>query len=162
MKEEQGVAGLENTEISIPIGDDYPEIREGIRAICARYPLDYWLKVEKAEEYPHEFVDAMTEAGWLAALIPEEYGGAGLPFRAAGVILQELNIMGAHSGMVFAQMYTMGTVLRHGSDEQKQRYLPQIAAGKLRLQAFGVTEPTSGSDTTSLRTMAVRNGDHYS
>lgn len=151
----------ESVDLSIPIGEDHPEIREGIRAICADFPLSYWLKVEKAEEYPQDFVNAMTKAGWLSALIPESYGGSGLSFRAAGVILEEIMAAGSQAGMIFAQMYTMGTVLRHGSDEQKSRYLPEIAAGRLRLQAFGVTEPTSGSDTTSLRTRAVRSGDHY-
>jgi acyl-CoA dehydrogenase len=148
-------------ELAVPIGDDYPELREGIRAICARYPLTYWLKVEDTEDYPHEFVEALTEAGWLAALIPEEYGGGGLNFRAAGIILEEVNASGAQAGMIAAQLYTMGTLLRHGSAEQKRAYLPEIAAGKLRLQAFAVTEPNSGSDTTSIRTMAVRVGDEY-
>jgi acyl-CoA dehydrogenase len=151
----------DNFEISIPIGDDHPELRQGIRALCANFPLNYWLQVEKEEAYPDAFVKAMTEAGWLAALIPTEYGGAGLSFRAAGVILEEINIAGANSGMIHAQMYTMGTVLRHGSDVQKEKYLPEIAAGKLRLQAFGITEPTSGSDTTSLKTRATRQGDRY-
>jgi acyl-CoA dehydrogenase len=155
------VSASQVTEITMPIGEDFPELREGIRALCAHFPLNYWLEIEKADAYPDAFVDAMTEAGWLAALIPEEYGGAGLSFRAAGVILEEINIAGANSGMVHAQMYTMGTVLRHGSEEQKRKYLPEIAAGRLRLQAFGITEPTSGSDTTNLKTRAVRKGDKY-
>lgn len=151
----------EAVNISLALGEDHPDIRQGIRALCADFPLNYWMGVEKAEAYPHEFVDAMTAAGWMAALIPEEYGGIGLSFRQVGVILEEIMASGAQAGMIFAQMYTMGTVLRHGSAEQKQRYLPEIAAGRLRLQAFGVTEPTSGSDTTSLKTRAVRDGDHY-
>ncbi|KCZ58704.1 acyl-CoA dehydrogenase family protein [Hyphomonas chukchiensis] len=151
----------EPIELTITSGEDYREIREAIRSLCTKFPLDYWLKVEKAEAYPQAFVDALTEAGWLSALIPEEYGGAGLPFRAAGVVLEEIMACGGNAGMIFAQMYTMGTVLRHGSAEQKQKYLPEIAKGNIRLQAFGVTEPTSGSDTTSLRTSAVRDGDSY-
>jgi alkylation response protein AidB-like acyl-CoA dehydrogenase len=148
-------------EVKIPLGRDLPEIRDGVRAVCARFPLNYWLEIEEADAYPDEFVAAMTEGSWLATLIPEKYGGAGLSFRAAGVILEEIMESGANSGMIHAQMYTMGTVLRHGNDEQKQRYLPAIAEGRLRLQAFGITEPTSGSDTTSIRTRAVRDGDDY-
>ena len=115
----------------------------------------------RARPIPTEFVNALTEAGYLAALIPEEYGGAGLPLRAAGVILEEIHAAGCNAGRRHAQMYTMGTLLRHGSDEQKSKYLPKIASGELRLQAFGVTEPTTGSDTTQLKTRAVREGDHY-
>jgi acyl-CoA dehydrogenase len=151
----------EAVEVAIPLGQDLPEIRAGVRAVCADFPPDYWLKIEEADEYPVEFVKAMTDGGWLATLVPQEYGGAGLTFRAAGVILEEIMASGANSGMVHAQMYTMGTVLRHGSAEQKNRYLPAIAEGRLRLQAFGITEPTSGSDTTSIRTKAVRDGDDY-
>ncbi len=153
--------GKTATAINIPLGEDLPEIRDAVRRICADYPLNYWLDMEEKDEYPHAFVNTMTEAGFLATLIPESYGGAGLSFRAAGVILEEVMACGGNSAMIHAQMYTMGSVLRHGSDEMKQRYLPELAAGKLRLQAFGVTEPTSGSDTTSLRTSAVRKGDHY-
>ena len=140
---------------------DYPEIRDSVRRICANFPGAYWRDLEKQEAYPTEFVRAVTEAGYLGALIPEEYGGSGMPLRAAAVILEEIHASGCSAGACHAQMYIMGTLLRHGSEEQKRRYLPQIASGALRLQAFGVTEPTSGSDTTSLRTRAVRDGDHY-
>ena len=140
---------------------DYPEIRDSVRRICANFPGAYWRELEKQEAYPTEFVRAVTEAGYLGALIPEEYGGSGMPLRAAAVILEEIHASGCSAGACHAQMYIMGTLLRHGSEEQKRRYLPQIASGALRLQAFGVTEPTSGSDTTSLRTRAVRDGDHY-
>jgi acyl-CoA dehydrogenase len=147
--------------VSMDLGEDYPEIRESVRRICADFPGAYWRDLDEREAYPSEFVKAMTEAGFLSALIPEEYGGAGLPLRAAGVVLEEIHASGGNAGATHAQMYTMGTVLRHGSPEQKQRYLPEIAAGRLRLQAFGVTEPTSGTDTTKLKTRAVRDGDHY-
>jgi acyl-CoA dehydrogenase len=147
--------------VSMDLGEDFPEIREGVRRICADFPGAYWRQLDEEEAYPSAFVKAMTEAGFLSALIPESYGGAGLPLRAAGVILEEIHASGANASATHAQMYTMGTVLRHGSAEQKQRYLPQIAAGKLRLQAFGVTEPTSGTDTTKLKTRAVREGDRY-
>ncbi|MCW8086874.1 acyl-CoA dehydrogenase family protein [Sabulicella glaciei] len=140
---------------------DYPEIRDSVRRICAGFPGAYWRELEMREEYPTEFVRAVTEAGYLGALIPEEYGGSGMPLRAASVILEEIHSSGCSAGACHAQMYIMGTLLRHGSEEQKRRYLPGIASGALRLQAFGVTEPTSGSDTTSLRTRAVREGDHY-
>jgi acyl-CoA dehydrogenase len=140
---------------------DYPEIRDSVRRICANFPGAYWRELEKQEAYPTEFVRAVTEAGYLGALIPEEYGGSGMPLRAAAVILEEIHASGCSAGACHAQMYIMGTLLRHGSEDQKRRYLPQIASGALRLQAFGVTEPTSGSDTTSLRTRAVREGDHY-
>ena len=148
-------------DISMHLGEDYPEIRESVRRICADFPGPYWQQLDDQEAYPSDFVKAMTEAGFLAALIPEEYGGAGLPLRAAGVILEEIHASGGNAGATHAQMYTMGTVLRHGSPEQKDRYLPKIAAGELRLQAFGVTEPTSGTDTTKLKTRAVRDGDEY-
>ena len=148
-------------DISMHLGEDYPEIRESVRRICADFPGPYWQQLDDQEAYPSDFVKAMTEAGFLAALIPEEYGGAGLPLRAAGVILEEIHASGGNAGATHAQMYTMGTVLRHGSPEQKDRYLPKIAAGELRLQAFGVTEPTSGTDTTKLKTRAVRDGDGY-
>ena len=141
--------------------DDYPEIRESVRRICADFPGSYWRALDEQEAYPSEFVTAMTQAGFLSALIPEQYGGAGLPLRAAGVILEEVHACGGNAAATHAQMYTMGTVLRHGSAEQKARYLPEIAAGRLRLQAFGVTEPTTGTDTTKLKTRAVRDGDHY-
>jgi acyl-CoA dehydrogenase len=147
--------------VTLDLGEDYPEVREGVRRICADFPGSYWRELDAREAYPSEFVTAMTEAGYLAALIPEEYGGAGLPLRAAGVVLEEIHASGGNAGATHAQMYTMGTVLRHGSEAQKARYLPKIAAGELRLQAFGVTEPTSGTDTTKLKTRAVRDGDEY-
>src|SRR5437764_13772764 len=129
------------------------EIRAGVRTLCDRFPGEYWRGLEP-DRYPDEFVAALTRDGWLAALIPEEYGGAGLSLTAASVILEEINASGGNAGACHAQMYTMGTILRHGSPEQKERYLPKIASGELRLQAFGVTEPTAGSDTTSLETTA--------
>ena len=147
--------------LTMTLGEDYPEIREGVRRICADFPGAYWRELDEREAYPSEFVQAMTDAGFLSALIPEEFGGAGLPLRAAGVILEEVHACGGNAGATHAQMYTMGTVLRHGSPAQKAKYLPEIAAGRLRLQAFGVTEPTSGTDTTQLKTRAVRDGDHY-
>ena len=134
---------------------DLAEIRSAVRELCGRFPGEYWRALEP-DRYPEEFVAALTEAGWLAALIPEEYGGAGLSLTAASVILEEINASGCNSGACHAQMYTMGTILRHGSEEQKERYLPRIASGELRLQAFGVTEPSVGSDTTSLQTTATR------
>src|SRR5947199_3036775 len=129
------------------------EIRVAVRELCEGFPGEYWRGLEP-DRYPEEFVAALTEHGWLAALIPEEYGGAGLGLTAASVILEEINASGGNAGACHAQMYTMGTILRHGSDEQKDRYLPRIASGELRLQAFGVTEPTVGSDTTSIQTTA--------
>lgn len=154
---------MENTAqtISLEMGEDYPEVRESVRRVCADFPGSYWRKLEETEAYPSEFVRALTEAGYLGALIPEVYGGSGMPLRAAAVILEEIHASGCNAGACHAQMYTMGTVLRHGSEEQKQRYLPQIASGKLRLQAFAVTEPTSGTDTTKLKTRAERDGDSY-
>lgn len=151
----------DTTETTITLGDDFPEIRESVRRICADFPGSYWRDIDKREAYPTEFVKAMTDSGYLAALIPEEYGGAGLPIRAAGVILQECHAAGCYAAACHAQMYTMGTLLRHGTPEQKAKYLPRIASGELRLQAFGVTEPTTGTDTTKLKTRAVRDGDHY-
>src|SRR5512134_423839 len=148
-------------QVSVPLGEDYPEIRESVRRICADFPNEYWMKLDETEAYPKAFVDALTQAGYLGALIPEEYGGAGLPLRAAGVILEECHAAGCYAAAAHAQMYTMGSVLRHGSAEQKRKYLPKIASGELRLQAFGVTEPTTGTDTTQLKTKAVREGDHY-
>jgi acyl-CoA dehydrogenase len=148
-------------EVSVPLGEDYPEIRDSVRRICADFPGAYWRDLDEREAYPTGFVKALTEAGYLAALIPEEYGGAGLPLRAAGVVLEECHAAGCYAAAAHAQMYTMGSLLRHGSPEQKARYLPKIASGELRLQAFGVTEPTTGTDTTKLKTRAVRDGDHY-
>jgi acyl-CoA dehydrogenase len=140
---------------------DYSDIRDEVAKLCAQYPGPYWQAKDKVREYPSEFVAALGEAGYLAALIPEEYGGAGLPLSAAAAILEEIQRQGCNGGAVHAQMYVMGTVLRHGSEEQKARYLPKVATGELRLQAFGVTEPTSGTDTLSLKTVAKRDGDHY-
>ncbi len=137
------------------------EIRSAVRDLCRQYPDEYWRKIDEARGFPEEFVQELTNAGWLAALIPEEYGGSGLGIMEASIILEEINRAGGNSGACHAQMYTMGTVLRHGSEEQKQKYLPKIACGELRLQSFAVTEPNSGTDTTKLRTAAVRNGDHY-
>jgi len=154
-------ASTTHAEVSVPLGEDYPEIRDSVRRICADFPGAYWRDLDEREAYPTEFVNALTEAGYLAALIPEEYGGAGLPLRAAGVVLEECHAAGCYAAAAHAQMYTMGSVLRHGSPEQKARYLPKIASGELRLQAFGVTEPTTGTDTTKLKTRAVRDGDHY-
>lgn len=145
----------------VELGHDYAELRDSVRAHCARYPGSYWRTLEETSRYPTEFIAEMTRAGFFAALIPEEYGGSGLPLRAAAVILEEINASGCTASQGHAQMYIMGTLLRHGSAEQKQRYLPQIASGQLRLQAFAVTEPTTGSDTTSMKTRAVRKGDTY-
>src|SRR5687767_11717525 len=125
--------------ILVPLGDDYPEIREGVRAICERFPGRYWRELEDRDAYPDEFVGALTDAGFLAALIPQEYGGSGLPLRAAAVILEEIHASGCNAGACHAQMYIMGTLLRHGSPAQKEKYLPKIASGELRLQAFAVT-----------------------
>ena len=142
--------------------DEFADIRTSVRALCAKFPGEYWRGLDRERAYPTEFVAALTEAGYLAALIPEEYGGSGLNLGAAAAILEEVHASGGNGAACHAQMYTMGTILRHGSDAQKQRYLPLIASGELRLQAFGVTEPTSGTDTLSLRTTAKREGnDHY-
>ena len=139
----------------------YPEIREAVARLCADFPGEYWRKLDRDSEYPTEFVRALTNAGYLSVLIPEEYGGSGLPLGAACAVLEEIQRSGGNGGACHAQMYTMGTLLRHGSNEQKQQYLPAIADGSLRLQAFGVTEPTSGTDTSRIRTSAVRDGDDY-
>jgi acyl-CoA dehydrogenase len=141
--------------------DDIAAIRQSVRALCAKFPGEYWRKLDRERAYPTEFVAALTEAGFLAALIPEEYGGSGLTIRAAAAIVEEIHAAGCNGAACHAQIYTMGTLLRHGSAAQKKQYLPGIASGKLRLQAFGVTEPTSGTDTLSLRTTAVKQGDHY-
>ena len=145
--------------VMLALGEDYPELRESVRRICEKYPGAYWRGLEDAQEYPTEFVDELTRAGFLASLIPEEYGGAGLKLSAAAAILEEIQRAGCNGGGCHAQMYTMGTLLRHGSDEQKAKWLPKIASGQLRLQAFGVTEPTSGTDTSSLKTFARREGN---
>jgi acyl-CoA dehydrogenase len=144
-----------------PRSAEHFEIRQAVRAACAPFDGAYWQRIERGAEYPVEFVQALTAAGWLAALIPEEYGGGGLTITQASVILEEINRSGANSGACHAQMYTMGTLLRHGSPAQKNRYLPAIAAGELRLQSFAVTEPTTGTDTTQTRTTATRRGDRY-
>src|ERR1039458_8388520 len=136
-------------------------IRENVHAICQDFPDTYWREVDKKEEYPQDFVNALTSSGYLASLIPEEYGGAGLGITEAGIILEEVNRSGGNAGACHAQMYTMGTLLRHGSDAQKRAYLPKIASGALRLQAFGVSEPTIGSDTTQMKTFASRKGDTF-
>ena len=147
--------------IMMEVGETWPEIREAVRRLCANYPGEYWRELDRNREYPEVFVKALTDAGYLAVLIPEEYGGSGLPISAGSAVLEEVNASGCNAGACHAQMYIMGTLLRHGSDEQKQRYLPKIATGELRLQAFGVTEPSSGTDTLSLRTTAVREGNGY-
>src|ERR1700751_221409 len=141
--------------------DDLAPIRESVRALCAGFPGEYWRRLDRERAYPEEFVAALTKAGFLAALIPEEWGGSGRRMPAPAAIMEEIQACGCNGAACHAQMYTMGTLLRHGSIEQKKRYLPGIARGELRLQAFGVTEPTSGTDTLSLRTTAVREGDHY-
>jgi alkylation response protein AidB-like acyl-CoA dehydrogenase len=146
---------------SVPLGEDWPELREATGRICAGYPAEYWRRLEDEHGYPTEFIRDLTEAGFLGALIPEAYGGGGLPLRAAAVILETINRHGCTASQGHAQMYIMGTLLRHGSEAQKRQFLPRIAAGELRLQAFGVTEPTSGTDTLSLKTTAKRDGDHY-
>jgi acyl-CoA dehydrogenase len=141
--------------------DTHEEVRSGVRALCAQFPDEYFRKVDLARGYPTEFVDALTKAGWLAALIPAEYGGSGLSLAEASVIMEEINRSGGNSGACHGQMYVMNVLVRHGSERQKQEYLPKIASGDLRLQSMAVTEPTTGTDTTKLKTTAVRKGDHY-
>ena len=141
--------------------DTHQPLREAVRDLCGAFDGEYWRQVDEARGYPEAFIKALEEAGWLGALIPEEYGGSGVSLTEASIILEEINHAGGNSGYVHAQMYTMGTVLRHGSEEQKRKYLPGIASGKLRLQSFGVTEPSTGTDTTNLKTTAVRKGDRY-
>ena len=141
--------------------DAYAEIREGVRALCNQFDSAYWQKVDEARGYPEAFVEALTKAGWLAALIPEEYGGSGLSLTAASVIMEEINRSGGNSGACHGQMYNMGTLLRHGSEAQKRTYLPKIASGELRLQSMGVTEPSAGTDTSKIKTVATRKGDRY-
>ncbi len=141
--------------------EQYQEIRDAVVKLCARFPGEYWRTLDREMAYPREFVEALTEAGWLSILIPEGYGGSGLPLSAAAAVLEEIQRAGCNGGACHAQMYTMGTLLRHGSEAQKQRYLPKIASGELRLQAFGVTEPTSGTDTGALKTTARLEGDHF-
>ena len=139
----------------------YQDIREAVRDLCAQFPSEYFRKVDEERGYPEDFVRALTEAGWLAALIPQEYGGSGLGLTEASVIMEEINRSGGNSGACHGQMYNMGTLLRHGSEAQKREYLPRIAAGELRLQSMGVTEPTTGTDTTKIKTTAVKRGDRY-
>jgi acyl-CoA dehydrogenase len=141
--------------------DSFTDIREAVRDLCAQFPAEYFRKIDEERGYPEAFVDALTKAGWLAALIPQEYGGSGLGLTEASVIMEEINRAGGNSGACHGQMYNMGTLLRHGSQEQKERYLPKIANGELRLQSMGVTEPTTGTDTTKIKTTAVRRGDRY-
>ena len=148
-------------DVMAPAGETFADIREGVRALCARFPGAYWRALDRERAYPQEFVRALTGAGYLAALIPEEYGGSGLPLAAGGAILEEIHRAGCNGAACHAQMYTMGTVLRHGSTEQKRAWLPGIASGALRLQAFAVTEPATGSDTTRLKTTAARDGNGY-
>ncbi len=156
------VAVAENDDsILVEAGKDHSELRQAVRRLCAGFPAPYWRALDEKSGYPTEFVKALTDAGFLGALIPEEYGGSGMPLRAAAVILEEINASGCQASPAHAQMYIMGTLLRHGSDAQKRKYLPAIASGELRLQVFGVTEPTTGSDTTQLKTRAERRGDVY-
>jgi len=147
--------------VQIDLTESYSDIRTLVQRICSKFPGEYWRKLEETQSYPTEFVAALTEAGLLGSLIPEEYGGLGLPLGSAAATLEEIHTQGCNAGACHAQMYIMGTVLRHGNPEQKKRYLPDIAAGRLRLQAFGVTEPTTGSDTTKLKTRAEKRNDHY-
>jgi len=137
------------------------DIRDGVRALCAQFPAEYHRKIDEDRAYPEEFVDALTREGWMAALIPEEYGGSGLGLTEASVIMEEINRAGGNSGACHGQMYNMNTLVRHGSEEQRQQYLPLVAEGKLRIQSMGVTEPTTGTDTTKIKTTAVKKGDRY-
>ena len=145
----------------IPAPDQFQELREALRELCAHYPDAYWREIDEARGFPEAFINALTQAGWLAALIPQEYGGSGLGLAEASVVMEEINRNGGNAGFCHGQMYNMGTLLRHGSSEQKKQYLPRIATGELRLQSMGVTEPTTGTDTTKLKTVAVRKGDRY-
>ncbi len=141
--------------------NNYDDIRDGVRALCAKFPAEYHRKVDEERAYPEAFVDALTQEGWMSALIPEDYGGSGLGLTEAGVIMEEINRAGGNSGACHGQMYNMSTLVRHGSEAQRQTYLPQIAEGKLRIQSMGVTEPTTGTDTTKIKTTAVKKGDAY-
>ncbi|MBA3996766.1 MAG: acyl-CoA dehydrogenase [Candidatus Accumulibacter sp.] len=147
--------------LNFNLNETHMEIREAVRDLCSHYPDEYWRKIDEARGFPEQFVTALTEAGWLAAMIPEEYGGSGLGLTEASVVLEEVNRCGGNSGTIHGQMYNMGTLLRHGSPAQKQMLLPKIASGELRLQTMAVTEPTTGTDTTQLKTTAVRKGDRY-
>ena len=146
---------------TIPAPDAYQDMRDALRSLCSSFDSTYWQKVDHERGYPEAFVNALTTAGWMAALIPAEYGGSGLGLVEASVIMEEVNLSGGNAGALHGQMYNMGTVLRHGSEAQKQRYLPRIASGELRLQSMAVTEPTTGTDTTKLKTTAVKQGDRY-
>ncbi len=150
-----------NPMLSMPDQNSHADLREGVRAVCNQFDSAYWQQIDEARAYPEAFVTALTQAGWLSALIPEEYGGSGLTLTEASIIMEEINRSGGNSGACHGQMYNMGTVLRHGSDAQKQKYLPKIATGELRLQSMGVTEPTAGTDTTKIKTVAVKKGDRY-
>src|SRR6267154_685389 len=141
--------------------DQYQDIRDALRSLCTAFPDEYHRKIDEQRGYPKAFVDALTKAGWLAAMIPTEYGGSGLGLAEATVVMEEINRSGGNSGACHGQMYNMGTLLRHGSDAQKQLYLPKIASGEWRLQSMGVTEPSTGTDTTKIRTIAVKKGDRY-
>ena len=144
-----------------PQSEKYQDVRDGVRALCGQYPDEYHRRIDAQRGYPEEFVKALNDAGWLAAMIPQEYGGSGLGLAEASVIMEEINRTGGNAGACHGQMYNMGTLLRHGSDAQKLKFLPKIAAGELRLQSMGVTEPTTGTDTTKIKTTAVRKGDRY-
>ena len=146
---------------TLPAPDEYQELRDAVRALCADFDSSYWQNIDEQRGYPEAFVDALTQAGWLAALIPTQYGGSGLGLAQASVIMEEINLSGGNAGSCHGQMYNMGTLLRHGSDQQKDHYLPKIASGEWRLQSMAVTEPTTGTDTTQLKTTAVRLGDRY-
>ena len=146
---------------AVPETDEFADIRESVAKLCAQFPGEYWRQLDREMAYPQAFVQALIEAGYLSVLIPEEYGGSGLSLSAAAAIMEQIQLSGCNGGACHAQMYTMGVLLRHGSDAQRRKWLPQIASGELRLQAFGVTEPTSGTDTTSLKTFAKKDGDSY-
>jgi len=156
-----GMTIISSREKQMPEESSHPEVRQAITRLCADYPNDYWRDKDRDKSYPAEFVQALTEAGYLSVLIPEEYGGAGMDLAAACAVLEEIQRSGANGAACHAQMYIMGTLLRHGNATQKQKYLPHIASGALRLQAFGVTEPSSGTDTTRIKTRAQRDGEHY-
>jgi len=146
---------------ALPPPDDHQELRDAVRALCVGFDSSYWQRIDEQRAYPEAFVDALTKAGWLAALIPTQYGGSGLGLAQASVIMEEINLSGGNAGSCHGQMYNMGTLLRHGSDQQKEHYLPKIASGEWRLQSMAVTEPTTGTDTTQLKTTAVKQGDSY-
>ena len=145
----------------LPPPDDHQELRDAVRALCVGFDSSYWQRIDEQRAYPEAFVDALTKAGWLAALIPTQYGGSGLGLAQASVIMEEINLSGGNAGSCHGQMYNMGTLLRHGSDQQKEHYLPKIASGEWRLQSMALTEPTTGTDTTQLKTTAVKQGDSY-